>query len=490
GPVFNYTLIPEEKAIQVSVLPGPEVRTRLCYQQALVCEQLTNQSYHLINTSFSLKAHLPYEYLVPCLCVEVYYLHHDSTRRRICPFREALDAYGSDLWLSSRFYDRSGSLQDQMAMEFKPLCPVKPSASLCWKSSTPHGSCADIINSSAVENEAGLCLFLLELNSQSGFSFLFFFLLNLLCPDTEWSVSIQPEFFHLLLQFSTRIPASFSAVHCSRERDQCDITHPEYTVKLPEASGWKELEMVVPGQSIGYCVQVWRSDVLFSGKHLICPDYSSGRVGLVILGFTLGAIITAALILLTYQCLRKVFKAPVWSRTVLLIYSPGSEEHQALICAFADFLRTELGSDVILDLWDVGKVAQIGIIPWLYSKKERVERERGKILLVWTRGSRAIVAMASLQKDLQQEGRCQDYALVYFEGLCRKKDIPETFAALPKFKLLKDFSSLVNELGVVADAPCWIKAATKFLVRRIIRSEKSKELRNLVGLCRLLQEEG
>lgn len=40
GPEFSFDLLPEARAIQVTIPPGPEVSVRLCHQWALECEDL------------------------------------------------------------------------------------------------------------------------------------------------------------------------------------------------------------------------------------------------------------------------------------------------------------------------------------------------------------------------------------------------------------------------------------------------------------------
>ena len=42
GPEFYFDLLPEVRAIRVSIPPGPEVNVRLCHQWALECEELSS----------------------------------------------------------------------------------------------------------------------------------------------------------------------------------------------------------------------------------------------------------------------------------------------------------------------------------------------------------------------------------------------------------------------------------------------------------------
>lgn len=42
GPEFSFDLLPEARAIRVSIPSGPEVSVRLCHQWALECEELSS----------------------------------------------------------------------------------------------------------------------------------------------------------------------------------------------------------------------------------------------------------------------------------------------------------------------------------------------------------------------------------------------------------------------------------------------------------------
>nr|XP_033781884.1 interleukin-17 receptor C [Geotrypetes seraphini] len=492
-PAFTYVLVPEERAIHVSVPVGPDVKARLCYQQARVCEEPKGHSFQLIRASRSKNFTLHYGYLVPCLCIEMCYLPADSKRLKICPFQESPEAYGSDFWRSGRFHDLSPAHKDQMAMKYKSLCPVKPVASLCQKHDDMARSlCEDIPNSTTMESNSVYRIDKVDNNPYICFKFSCGNSSHVECPhtrDTAWSVTAELRALQLFLHFNSRIPASFSAAACTPKAHHCDSSSPVYTVRRKDVSSPEEFHLIVPFRAIGSCVQVWRSDVLYATKHLICPDFSNRRLGLMVLCFLLGILVVLFFLLLNYRCVQKMFRAPLWRRTVLLIYSLDSEEYKFLICAFADFLHSVLGCEVILDLWDVGKVAQIGIVPWIYSKRELVKTEKGKVIIVWTKGSRRMydlwerrdvrgnlwrdshdlfsAAMACLHSDLKEEAqkeRLGDYTLVYFEGLCEKQDIPGPLRAVRKYRLFEDLHGLVNELRRASrPLPCWIRAGAKFL---------------------------
>lgn len=229
------------RAIEVWVPEGPALMVRLCHQLALECEELPRPFHRQVTAlppdtpipdwgTHSLPADapsmlqvlvpgghhisLPYEFLVPCLCIEVgcppcshqslfvcphrrgegiscpdhpallpqaSYSHHDSPRSKHCPFHDQPDACeclwggelcsrgvpqclptplmrhptdGPELWSSVRFHDYSTSSKDQMAMVLSASCPLRPRATLCWREAADEATpCHDIPNSTASEDE-------------------------------------------------------------------------------------------------------------------------------------------------------------------------------------------------------------------------------------------------------------------------------------------------------------------------------------------------
>lgn len=80
-------------------------------------------------------------------------------------------------------------------------------------------------------------------------------------------------------------------------------------------------------------------------------------------------------------------------------------------------------------------------------------------------------ALACLEGALQ-EGKGQGVALVYFQGLCHRRDIPKTFKGFPRYCLPQDFRGLIQELvgtrgraesGEPGGARCWPRLVSKVL---------------------------
>ncbi|XP_069062257.1 interleukin-17 receptor E [Pleurodeles waltl] len=524
GPPFSYELDETQRQITIAVPPGPSLKARLCHQELFVCEELRNNSLQEIRPSSSLTAVLHYEFMLPCLCIEVYYLNPNIRRTKKCPFTHNPKAYGADLWNAASFKGHHSAKRDQMLMDYTSPCPERPSVSLCHKpEDLITDVCEELPNSTAsqsvLESAVVYSIDSVDRNPRLCFKFSLGNSSHLECPcrgDKDWTVTAKVQLLHTVLTFRSSIdaPASFSARTCRKSEDgQCHQIGPVYTISSANSLSPEKKELILPFQFLESCVLVWRSDVRFAVKEVICPDISRQRIGLVAVGLLAGVLLMIILVLLNYLTIQKAKKAPLWRRTILLVYSPDSEQYKIAICAFADFLRTSLGCNVILDLWEVGRVAQMGILPWLYSKRELVEREKGKVIFVWTHYSSKIyevwrsqstssnyrgdphnlfgAAMSCLQRDMKEltsKERLRDYILVYFDGLCEKQDIPASMTKIPHYRLFKDLHRLVNELEYTAQSrSCWIRALAKFLVRKLVKSEKSASLQGRLELCRLQQ---
>ncbi|XP_069907231.1 interleukin-17 receptor E isoform X17 [Oryctolagus cuniculus] len=168
GPDFSFELLPEARVIRATVPPGPEVLLRLCHQWALECEEPSSPFDAQKIVSGGHTADLPYEFLLPCLCIEAFHLQEDTVRRKKCPFQSWPEAYGSDFWKSVHFSDYSQ--RDQMAMALTLRCPLRLEASLCQKQEG-HTLCEDVPNATARESEGWYILDKVDLHPQLCFKF-------------------------------------------------------------------------------------------------------------------------------------------------------------------------------------------------------------------------------------------------------------------------------------------------------------------------------
>ncbi|XP_068010260.1 interleukin-17 receptor E [Melanerpes formicivorus] len=469
GPAFTHTWVPELHTIKVWVPEGPAVMVRLCHQLALECEELPQPFHQQVLVPGGHHVSLRYEFLVPCLCIEASYPHHDSPRSKRCPFRDQPAAYGPELWSSVRFHDYSTSSKDQMAMVLSTSCPLHPQATLCWREMAAEVStCHDIPNSTASEEEQAYTLDEVDVHPQLCFRFSFGNSSHVECPhrtETAWNVSVSVRGLQLHLRLTSSVPAAFSAALCQHQGGQCQPEAPFYTVTGAEGSAPGELALLLPVQVLGSCVLVWRSDVRFARKQLLCPDVSRRHFGL--LGMAVAVGLLMLVLLLNCRSTWRPADGALGGRPVLLLYSPDSEEHLGLVCTLAEQLRAGLGCDVRLDLWEAGSVGQVGALPWLYAQRGHVGRQRGTVLLLWSQGSARLfhqwqvgvvsripgdahdvfgAAMACLHGEMGAVGHGSGWVLAYFSRLCSSRDVPRVLRPLPTYRLPRQLPGLLGAL--------------------------------------------
>nr|XP_017193874.2 interleukin-17 receptor E isoform X12 [Oryctolagus cuniculus] len=481
GPDFSFELLPEARVIRATVPPGPEVHLRLCHQWALECEEPSSPFDAQKIVSGGHTADLPYEFLLPCLCIEAFHLQEDTVRRKKCPFQSWPEAYGSDFWKSVHFSDYSQ--RDQMAMALTLRCPLRLEASLCQKQEG-HTLCEDVPNATARESEGvrtdlpcpsptragggqdrgpgpSACLPALspqwyildkvDLHPQLCFKFSVGNSSHVECPHqtagacTSWNVSMDTRARQLILHFSSTVQATFSAAWSHPGLGHDPLTSPVYSVSQTQGSGPVTLDLVIPFLRPGGCVLVWRSDVQFASKRLLCPDVSHRRLGLLILALLALATLLGVVLVLT--CCHPL-SGPGPARPVLLLHVAESQEQRRLVGALAELLRTALGGgrDVIVDLWEGTRVAHVGPLPWLWAAQARVLRERGTVLLLWGPAGGSDPCTAPLHALLGAAPRPL-LLLAYFSRLCAKGDIPRPLRVLPRYRLLRDLPRLLRALG-------------------------------------------
>ncbi|XP_045349676.1 interleukin-17 receptor E isoform X5 [Leopardus geoffroyi] len=403
---------------------------------------------------------LPYEFFLPCLCIEASYLQEDTVRCKKCPFQTWPEAYGSDFWKSVHFTDYSQHSQMVMALTLR--CPLKLEASLCQRQGW-HTLCEDLPNATAQESQGWYVLEGVDLHPQLCFKFSFGNSSHVECPRgtaPSWNVSMDTQAQQLVLHFSSRMHATFSAAWSHPGLGQDSLVPPVYSISQTQGSSPVTLDLIIPFLKPGSCVLVWRSDVQFSWKHLLCPDVSHRHLGLLILALLALTTLSGIVLVLTR---RRPLSGPSHARPVLLLHAAESEAQLRLVGALAELLRAALGGgcDVIVDLWEATRVARVGPLPWLWAARARVAQEQGTVLLLWSSADPSLAGgpdsgAAPLRALLRAAPRPL-LLLAYFSRLCAKGDIPPPLRALPRYRLLRDLPRLLQALDALpsTEAASW-----------------------------------
>ncbi|KAM9185941.1 LOW QUALITY PROTEIN: interleukin-17 receptor E [Dugong dugon] len=449
GPEFSFDLLPEARVVRVTIPPGPEVSVRLCHQWALECEELSSPFDTQEIVSGGHTVDLSYEFLLPCLCIEASYLQEDTVRRKKCPFQSWPEAYGSDFWKSVHFTDYSQHSQMVMALTLR--CPLKLEASLCQRQGW-HTFCEDLPNATARESEGLYVLEKVDLHPHLCFKFSFGNSSHVECPHRtapSWNVSMDTQAQQLILHLSSRTHATFSAAWSHPGAGQNSLVPPVYSISQTQGSSPVTLDLILPSLRPGNCVLVWRSDVQFAWKHVLCPDVSHRRLGLLTLALLALTTLLVIVLVLTH---RRPLSGPGRGRPLLLLHAADSEAQRRLVGALAELLRAALGGgrDVIVDLWEGKRVARVGPLPWLWAAWARVVQERGTVLLLWSGAgpgrARGYDTNAAPLRALLSTVPRPLLLLAYFSRLCPEGDIPPPLRALPRYRLLRDLRRLLRAL--------------------------------------------
>uniref|UniRef100_A0AAQ4PTT9 SEFIR domain-containing protein n=1 Tax=Gasterosteus aculeatus aculeatus TaxID=481459 RepID=A0AAQ4PTT9_GASAC len=486
-PDFDLSVNHSSKSISVAVEPGDKVRARWCYRKHGKTCMAGDSAPIEIDPSVSPFALLSVGYLLPCLCVQVYYARTDARRHSKCPFqnqnvRDVLGSSNVTLYKSRLRWSSPCSARE-----------LNVSASLCWKQR--RRPCTPVLNSTLqqVEDEDDLMF------------------------DTS-ALDKHPQMF---LMHPACLGLLGSASPC-----------PSQT-----CSSWESSAHLVFSTQRG-CRRVGTS-TRDSGERASRDDKPNthNRRGM----YAVAAVVFVVAVSFLGVFIRRLTKsgASGWlciQEPVLLVCSSEQAAHIAAVCSLASMLQAELGATVHTALWSQGSqtragpgVADLGPLPWLYGQWEAVRRARGKVLIVWSPeatatyakwseerasvGKRAgpgeghggarlkrdrtrakcvklcddrdrtqrqpsaviapvfAAALACLEGALQ-EGKGQGVALVYFQGLCHRRDIPKTFKGFPRYCLPQDFRGLIQELvgtrgraesGEPGGARCWPRLVSKVL---------------------------
>ncbi|XP_036389133.1 interleukin-17 receptor C isoform X2 [Megalops cyprinoides] len=403
-PKFTVSVDEPSRSLTVSVAAESSVRTRLCYRQSGQCTQLPSPVDVIINTTYALSTTLSFPYLLPCLCVQVYFLYTDAERVTYCPFENKPVDGGRDVLLSS-------SVKLYKDLVFKPVCTdasLRPSASLCWQVQRNSSRCLPIANSTLQGKGWNYDVSNVDQHPQICVQFALYGSYTVQCPFqsvvSEWQAVVLPAVQHLRVCLSSGTPATFSAQLCVLEGESYVDRGDVYSVKMENGTTKAELSVPFTPLPAGMCVQVWRSDPHLHGRRLLCPEHSHRRLGLIV---TAATIITVFMLMLAYVTYHRIKRGlsdwQLSQKPVLVVCSSEQTPQVSAVCALASVLQGELCAGVRMALWakNTGGVAKLGPLPWIYGQCEAVRGAGGRVLIAWS--PEAKEAYQSWKKEREEE---------------------------------------------------------------------------------------
>ncbi|XP_051524732.1 interleukin-17 receptor E-like [Myxocyprinus asiaticus] len=513
-PEASVTVDNRAKQFIVKLQTDQIVRISLCYKHSYAeCNELTY--FGQIDPKVNPTVNLSFSYLVPCLCVQMWYTGIDTRRNIKCPLKESVLPQGGDI-LSSSSARVLGSV-----LHWEPVCPSdqsNPSVSLCWlihgrsfycvpaPNSTLYSTQHLKYNVSAVDKHPHMCV-KFSLNGSH----------QVFCPfvsegKSEWSVTVVPGSLHLHVRLTSTTAASFAAQLCVRDGAQCASDGPVISRHVDGGTTESEFSVPFPFLSSELCVQVWCLDPFLLGRRIICPEYTHRRWGLIIgAAFTLMVTVTVLVCITCYFLKRST---SVWRsaerRPLLLVCSSDNTAHVTAVCSLASGLQGELFMDVRLAQWaqcrSQSSLAQLGPVPWLFGQCHAVQKAGGVVLIAWSpdahqaylrwqksnsvakrKGASGMYgcaedcckdkekmcndeewmeqwqqsssitapvfnsALACLWASIHSDSKGQGFGLVCFQGIDGSSDIPKHLRCVRRYCLPTDLPSLIDNLGSSMD---------------------------------------
>uniref|UniRef100_A0A8C4EII0 Interleukin 17 receptor E n=1 Tax=Dicentrarchus labrax TaxID=13489 RepID=A0A8C4EII0_DICLA len=396
-PNFELSVNQLSKSITVTVEPGDKVYTMWCYQKSnmgCIVGPLSPQI--TIDPAQSQSAVLNIPYLLPCVCVQVYYTHRDARRHIKCPFQNQSLTDFRDIWLSSKI------ILHESSFKWISKCPASNhmiAASLCWKQH--EHLCIPVLNST-LEKEGGpeviYNAYAVDKHPQMCVQFSLQGSHNISCPFqadmSSWEVHIGPGRQSVLLYLTSSAPAKFSAQLCVLHETGCTPMEQVHSVTMDGNTTEARINVPLLFLAEKPCVQVWQSDPSLRGRRILCPDYTHNRCGI----YAVAALIFVVIATLLGIFIHRLTKsgAAGWlyiQKPVLLVCSSEQSPHVSAVCALASILQGELSATVHMALcalsWQSQAgtgtgVADLGPIPWLYGRWEAVRKAQGKVLIIWS----------------------------------------------------------------------------------------------------------
>ncbi|KAL8222212.1 UNVERIFIED_CONTAM: hypothetical protein K2H54_075140 [Gekko kuhli] len=154
---------------------------------------------------------------------------------------------------------------------------------------------------------------------------------------------------------------------------------------------------------------------------------------------------------------------------VWIVYSADHKLYVDVVIKLAQFMITECGTEVVLDLLEEHEISKVGAMRWLTRQKQEMEARSSKIIILCSRGTRAkwqamlgqkegsislrqdnllpmgdmfTPALNLILPDFKQPACFGTYLVCYFEGISNERDIPDPFNVTSKYQLMDKFEEV------------------------------------------------
>ncbi|XP_054833703.1 interleukin-17 receptor B isoform X2 [Eublepharis macularius] len=168
---------------------------------------------------------------------------------------------------------------------------------------------------------------------------------------------------------------------------------------------------------------------------------------------------------------------------ILVIYPPDVCIHHTVL-AFAEFLREHCQSDVVIDVWQKRRIAEIGPVQWLTTQKELADK-----VIFLTPSHLGPACDSGCKRSIEGHGEnsecmftlaynlfCSDwkiqsslhkYMVVSFSDAHSNESLPSALTICPKYFLMKDFDSFLRELYLSQSSSCSKGSRSKGLLSHL-----------------------
>ncbi|XP_027285110.1 interleukin-17 receptor A isoform X1 [Cricetulus griseus] len=160
---------------------------------------------------------------------------------------------------------------------------------------------------------------------------------------------------------------------------------------------------------------------------------------------------------------------PLKPRKVWIVYSADHPLYVEVVLKFAQFLITDCGTEVALDLLEEQVISEMGVMTWVSRQKQEMVESNSKIIILCSRGTQAkwkailgwaepavqlrcdhwkpagdlfTAAMNMILPDFKRPACFGTYIVCYFSGISSENDVPDLFNITSRYPLMDKFEEV------------------------------------------------